>query len=49
MQYSPTGVSVGSKNDLILIFGVLAVAGVILWKTGIFGTAKAVTMLPIRR
>ena len=43
MQYSPTGVSVGSKNDLILIFGVLAVAGVILWKTGIFGTAKAVT------
>jgi hypothetical protein len=43
MEYSPNGVQVGSNNDLILIFGVLAVAGVILWKTGIFGTAKAVT------
>ena len=43
MEYSPNGVQVGSNNDLILIFGVLAVAGVVLYKTGIFGTAKAVT------
>ena len=43
MQVSQSGANIGSNNDLILIFGVLAVAGVILWKTGIFGTAKAVT------
>ena len=43
MEYSPNGVKVGGTSDTILILGVLAVAGVILWKTGIFGTAKAVT------
>ena len=43
MQVSQSGANIGSNNDLILIFGVLAVADVILWKTGIFGTAKAVT------
>ena len=43
MQVSQSGANIGSNNDLILIFGVVAVAGVILWKTGIFGTAKAVT------
>ena len=45
MEYSPTGVKVGGTSDTILIFGVLAVAGVILWKSGIFGTAKAATGL----
>ena len=43
MQVSQSGANIGSNNDLILIFGVLAVAGVVLYKTGIFGTAKAVT------
>jgi hypothetical protein len=45
MEYSPTGIKVGGTSDTILIFGVLAVAGVILWKSGIFGTAKAATGL----
>ena len=45
MEYSPTGVKVGGTSDTILIFGVLAVAGVILWKSGILGTAKAATGL----
>ena len=43
MQVSQSGANIGSNNDLILIFGVLAVAGVVLYKTGIFGTVKAVT------
>ena len=40
MKYSPTGIEVGGKSDTILIFGILAVAGVVLWKTGIFDTLK---------
>ena len=43
MEYSPNGVKVGGTSDTILILGILAFAGVILYKTGIFGTAKAVT------
>ena len=40
MEYGPTGVKVGGTSDTILILGVLAVAGVVLWKTGIFNTLK---------
>ena len=38
MEYGPTGVKVGGTSDTILILGVLGVAGVILWKTGLFDT-----------
>ena len=40
MEYSPNGVKVGGTSDTILIFGVLAVAGIVLWKSGIFDTLK---------
>ena len=40
MEYSPNGVKVGGTSDTILILGVLAVAGIVLWKSGIFDTLK---------
>ena len=40
MEYGPTGVKVGGTSDTILILGVLAVAGIVLWKSGIFNTLK---------
>ena len=40
MEYSPTGAKIGGTSDTILIMGVLAVAGIVLWKSGIFDTLK---------
>ena len=40
MEYSPTGAKIGGTSDTILILGVLAVAGIVLWKSGIFDTLK---------
>jgi hypothetical protein len=45
MKASATGFEVGGKSDTILIFGLLAAAGIVLWKSGIFKTLKGATQL----